>query len=122
VTPTANRNPSDGSSPSATDTAYATTPVATAITATAVEHGLVDRDGLHVVEAEVGADPVAGLEENHVVHDELVSTDVLHPPVAQHPRTGREEVRQPRGRPVGAVLLDESEDPVEDDDDCDGDG
>ena len=62
-----------------------------------------------VEQLEVGADPVAGLEHDHVADDQVRGVDDLRSPVAAHGHPTGQQVAQARGGPLGAVLLRERE-------------
>ena len=61
------------------------------------------------------------VEEDDVADDQLGGVDLERRPVAQHHGPARQQVAQAFGGVLGTVLLDEGEDPVDDDDDEDGD-
>ena len=88
--------------------------------ALAGERGLVDAQAVHVHQAHVRGDPVAGLLQHQVADDDVDGVYVLAPSVPHHRHPIRHQFPQRLGRLVGPVLLRESEGPVEDDDDGDG--
>ena len=71
--------------------------------------------------AQVGRDPVAGVEQDEVAGDQLGGVDLQPAPVAEHHGPARQQVAQALGGVLGAALLDEGEDAVHHDHDEDGD-
>ena len=73
------------------------------------------------VEAQVGRDPVPLAEQDDVADHQLLGGDLDRHAVAHDGGPARQEVAEPLGGVLGALLLHEREHPVEHDDDEDGD-
>ncbi|GAB3036414.1 hypothetical protein GCM10011376_17310 [Nocardioides flavus (ex Wang et al. 2016)] len=86
------------------------------------DHRLVQREVVGEHDARIGPDAVARLQDEQVADDQRGDVDRLHHAVPHDPGGGREQLAQPFGGPVGAVLLPEREHAVEQDDDHDGHG
>jgi hypothetical protein len=74
---------------------------------------------VHLPKHDVGADPVAGLEQDDVAHDQLRSRQALGVTVADRSDLDRQQVTQPPPGLVSPELLGEGEDRVQHDDDRD---
>ena len=74
-----------------------------------------------VLHCQVGRDAITGVEHDDVVDNQLGRVDVEARSVSQHGGSARQQVAEPFGRVLGAVLLREREHAVEQDDDEDGD-
>ena len=85
------------------------------------ERRVVDAQLRRVDEAGIRRDEVALLDDHQVARDERARVDLMPLPVADDLRLGREHVPERLDGLLGAVLLDEREDRVDQDDDDDRD-
>ncbi len=72
--------------------------------------------------ARIGRHAVAGFEQHDVAGHQFAGVDLPDRTIPAHARAGRQHVLERRQRVLGAVLLDEAERGVEQDDDEDDDG
>ena len=85
------------------------------------ERRVVDAQLRRVDQARIRRDEVALLDDHEVAGDQGARIDLVHLPVADHLGLGREHVPERLDGLLGAVLLDEREDRVDQDDDDDRD-
>jgi hypothetical protein len=86
------------------------------------EHRLVHAQLRRLHDAQVGGNPAAGLESDDVAGDECAGVECRETSVSQDRAARRQHPAQRTDRPLGAPLLGESEQTVEDEDRQDGDG
>ena len=83
--------------------------------------GRIDRQGMLLVDPEVGADPISLLEEHDIAGDEIVRHDLERRSVPHDGDQAGEQVAQAVRRVFGPLVLGEREHRVEHDHDEDGD-
>jgi len=84
--------------------------------------GFVGAQGVSLDEAGVGRDAIPRFQEKDVAGDELPGGDLPDPPVPPHLHNGGGKAGERRHRLFGAVLLEEAEHRVQEDDGDDRDG